>query len=214
MLSPALPPIRVVLADDHDFVRSGVKALLSTIPGVQVVGEARDGNELLQATQALGPDVVVTDISMPGVDGITAVGQISQRFPRVRVLVLSMHDSAEAVKRAVANGACGYLRKDAPQSELEQALRSIVSGGSYFGTGVAQLLLQRQEPAVDEQLTNRQMEILVLLAEGKSSKEIAFELGLSSKTVDVHRANIMARLKITDVASLARYAVRNGLVKP
>ena len=214
MLPPALPPVRVVLADDHDFVRSGVKALLSTIPGVQVVGEARDGHELLQVTQALSPDVVVTDISMPGVDGITAVGQISQRFPRVRVLVLSMLDSPEAVKRAVANGACGYLRKDAPQSELEQALRSIGSGGSYFGTGVAHLLLQRPEPAVDEQLTNRQMEILVLLAEGKSSKEIAFELGLSSKTVDVHRANIMARLKITDVASLARYAVRNGLVKP
>lgn len=216
MMPAPLPSIRLVLADDHDFVRAGVRALLSTIPGVQVVGEARSGTELVAAVESLRPDVVVTDISMPGMDGIEAVGRIKERFPAVcaLVLVLSMHESADAVRRAVSNGACGYLRKDAPQFELEQALRSIVAGGTYFGSGVAQLLLQQPEPAVEDQLTERQVQILRMLAEGKSSKEIGFELGLSSKTVNVHRANIMERLRITDMASLARYAVRKGLVKP
>lgn len=214
MMPAPLPSIRLVLADDHDFVRAGVKALLSTIPGVQVVGEARSGTELVAAVESLRPDVVVTDISMPGMDGIEAVGRIKERFPAVRALVLSMHESADAVRRAVSTGACGYLRKDAPQFELEQALRSIAAGGTYFGSGVAQLLLQQPEPAVEDQLTERQVQILRMLAEGKSSKEIGYELGLSSKTVNVHRANIMERLRITDTASLARYAVRKGLVKP
>jgi DNA-binding NarL/FixJ family response regulator len=206
-------PIQVVLADDHDLVRSGIKALLSTVEGVQVIAEARNGNELLQLLESVKPDVVMTDISMPGMDGITAIAEMHTRFPDVKVIVLSMYDTVDFVKRAVANGACGYLMKDAPPFELEQALRSVMATGSYFSAAVAQRLLQPSEPTVDDELTTRQVEILTLIAQGKSAKEIAFELGLSPKTVDVHRARIMERLRLNDIASLTRYAVRKGLVK-
>ncbi len=208
------PPIRVVLADDHDLVRSGIKALLSMIDGVEVIAEACDGQELIQLVETLEPDVVMTDISMPRMDGIAAISQIHARHPKVRLLVLSMYDTVDFVKRAVANGACGYLMKDAPPFELEQAVRSVMATGSYFSPAIAQRLLQPSEPTIDDELTQRQIEILKLIAQGRASKEIAFELGLSPKTVDVHRARIMERLRLNDIASLTLYAVRKGLVKP
>ena len=208
------PTIRVVLADDHDLVRSGIKALLSMIDGVEVIAEARDGLELIQLVESLTPDVVMTDISMPRMDGITAIAQIHARHPKVRLLVLSMYDTVDFVKRAVANGACGYLMKDAPPFELEQAVRSVMATGSYFSPAIAQRLLQPSEPTIDDELTTRQIEILKLIAQGRASKEIAFELGLSPKTVDVHRARIMERLRLNDIASLTLYAVRKGLIKP
>lgn len=208
------PPIRVVLADDHDLVRSGIKALLSMIDGVQVIAEARDGQELVQLVDNLQPDVVMTDISMPRMDGIAAISQIHAKHPKVRLLVLSMYDTVDFVKRAVASGACGYLMKDAPPFELEQAVRSVMATGSYFSPTIAQRLLQPSEPTIDDELTQRQIEILKLIAQGRASKEIAFELGLSPKTVDVHRARIMERLRLNDIASLTLYAVRKGLVKP
>ena len=204
---------RIVLADDHDLVRSGIKALLSMIRGVEVVAEARDGAELVRLVEKLHPDIVMTDISMPVMDGIAATAEIRARAPKVRVLVLSMYDTVDFVKRAVANGACGYLMKDAPPFELEQAVRSVMTTGTYFSPAIAQRLLQPAEPTVDDELTHRQVEILKMIAEGRGSKEIAFELGLSPKTVDVHRARIMERLQLNDIASLTRYAVRKGLVK-
>jgi DNA-binding NarL/FixJ family response regulator len=207
-------PIRVVLADDHDLVRSGIKALLGMVERVEVIAEARDGQELVTLVSALKPDVVMTDISMPGMDGIAAIAEIHAKHPDVRLLVLSMYDTVDFVKRAVANGACGYLMKDAPPFELEQALRSVMATGSYFSPAIAQRLLQPSEPTVDDELTHRQVEILKLIAQGKASKEIAYELGLSPKTVDVHRARIMERLRLNDIASLTLYAVRKGLIKP
>ena len=165
--SPA--PLRIVLADDHDLVRSGIAALLSSIQGVQVIAQARDGEELLQILQTVQPEIVITDIGMPGLDGYAAARRI--------------------------------------------ALRSVMHSGSYFGHGVAQLLLRAGEPEVAELLTERQVEVLTRIAQGRSAKEIAFELGLSSKTVDVHRNKIMERLDLHDIASLTRYAVRKGLVK-
>lgn len=212
--SVASGPIRVVLADDHDLVRSGIKALLGMVEGVEVIAEARDGQELVKLVESLTPDVVMTDISMPGMDGITAIAEIHGRHPEVRMLVLSMYDTVDFVKRAVANGACGYLMKDAPPFELEQAIRSVMATGSYFSPAIAQRLLQPSEPTVDDELTHRQVEILKLIAQGKASKEIAYELGLSPKTVDVHRARIMERLRLNDIASLTLYAVRKGLIKP
>ena len=206
--------IRVVLADDHDLVRSGIKALLTMIDGVEVVAEARNGLELVALVDSLRPDVVMTDISMPEMDGIAAIAQIHARQPEVRVLVLSMYDTVDFVKRAVISGACGYLMKDAPPFELEQSIRSVMATGTYFSPVIAQRLLQPSEPSASDELTDRQLEILKLIAQGKASKEIAFDLGLSSKTVDVHRARIMERLKLNDIASLTRYAVRKGLVKP
>jgi DNA-binding NarL/FixJ family response regulator len=206
--------IRIVLADDHDLVRSGIKALLSMIDGVNVIAEARDGLELIRLVDSLQPDIVMTDISMPRMDGIAAISQIHARHPQVRMLVLSMYDTVDFVKRAVASGACGYLMKDAPPFELEQAVRSVMATGSYFSPAIAQRLLQPSEPTIDDELTIRQIEILKLIAQGRASKEIAFELGLSPKTVDVHRARIMERLRLNDIASLTLYAVRKGLVKP
>jgi two-component system, NarL family, nitrate/nitrite response regulator NarL len=213
-MRPVTSTIQVVLADDHELVRAGIRSLLSDIRDVEVVAEVRDGEELLKLLESVHPDVVVSDINMPGMDGITAVRRIRELYPQLRVIMLTMNDSADSIKRAVAGGANGYIRKDAPAFELETALRSVMATGSYFGTGVAQRLLEPTEPPVEEKLTGRQLEILVMLARGKSSKEIAFELGLSSKTVDVHRTRIMERLELNDVASLTLYAVRKGLVKP
>jgi len=206
--------VRIVLADDHDLVRSGIKALLSMVEGVEVIAEARDGRELITLVESLAPDVVMTDISMPGMDGITAIAEIHSKNPAVRLLVLSMYDTVDFVKRAVAHGACGYLMKDAPPFELEQAVRTVMATGSYFSPAIAQRLLQPSEPTADDELTHRQVEILKLIAQGRASKEIAYELGLSPKTVDVHRARIMERLQLNDIASLTRYAVRKGLIKP
>jgi DNA-binding NarL/FixJ family response regulator len=213
-INAASQPVRIVLADDHDLVRSGIKALLSMVDGLDVIAEARDGEELIALVDALMPDVVMTDISMPKMDGIAAIAHIHARHPQVRLLVLSMYDTVDFVKRAVANGACGYLMKDAPPFELEQSVRSVMATGSYFSPAIAQRLLQPSEPTVDDELTHRQVEILRLIAQGRASKEIAYELGLSPKTVDVHRARIMERLHLNDIASLTLYAVRKGLIKP
>ena len=210
----ATKPVRVVLADDHDLVRSGIKALLSMIKDVQVIAEARNGQELITLTEELMPDVVMTDISMPGMDGIAAIAHLNKSCPQVKLLVLSMYDTVDFVKRAVSSGACGYLMKDAPPYELEQAIRSVMATGTYFSPAIAQRLLQPSEPTASDELTERQIEILRLIAQGKASKEIAFELGLSPKTVAVHRARIMERLHLSDIASLTLYAVRKGLIKP
>lgn len=210
----ATRPVRVVLADDHDLVRSGIKALLSMIKDVEVIAEARNGQELITLTEELMPEVVMTDISMPGMDGIAAIAHLNKSRPQVKLLVLSMYDTVDFVKRAVASGACGYLMKDAPPFELEQAIRSVMATGTYFSPVIAQRLLQPSEPTVSDELTERQIEILRLIAQGKASKEIAYELGLSPKTVDVHRARIMERLHLSDIASLTLYAVRKGLIKP
>jgi DNA-binding NarL/FixJ family response regulator len=209
------PIVRIVLADDHDLVRSGIKALLAMIPGVQVIAEAREGAELIALVDDLLPDIVMTDISMPpGMDGIAAIAHIHSKHPGVHLLVLSAFDTADFVKRAVASGACGYLMKDASPFELEQAVGAVMSTGTYFSVGIAQLLLRPSEPGAKDLLTGRQVEILTLIARGRASKEIAHVLGLSSKTVDVHRQRIMERLAINDVAGLTRYAVRSGLITP
>jgi DNA-binding NarL/FixJ family response regulator len=212
--TPAPLSSTIVLADDHDLVRSGISSLLSQIPGVTVVAQARDGNELIAAVERLQPDIVLTDISMPGMDGLIAVEKLHERFPQLRLVILSTHDTADFVKRAVAHGACGYLTKDASPFELEQAVRSVMTGGSYFGSVITRRLLEPTEPTANEELTARQIEILTLLAQGLASKEIAFQLGLSSKTVDVHRSRMMERLGLHDVSSLTRYAIRKKLIQP
>jgi len=213
-MQPALPsaPIRVVLADDHEIVRSGVLALLSAIEGIEVVGEAADGRTLLQLVDALHPDVVLTDISMPDGDGLAAIAQISAKHPDACCIVLSMYDSVEVVKRAVAAGACGFVMKNSPRHELEQAIREAHDHGSYFSPRVASRMLMSGDAG--EPLTERQSEVLRLMVQGKGTKEIAFELGLSPKTVDVHRTRLMERLRVRDLPALTRYAIRIGLIEP
>lgn len=203
----------VILADDHRLVRSGIRSLLEAIEGVRVVAEVSDGGELLGAMESVHSDIVITDLSMPGIDGVTAISRISELYPSIRTMVLSMHDSAEIVKRAWAAGACAYLRKSASASEFASVVGSVMNTGSYVSASVAKLLAEPPGPMLDDVLTPRQIEILRLLAEGRSSKDIGFNLGLSSKTVDVHRTRIMDRLHIRDLPTLTIYAVRNGLVK-
>jgi DNA-binding NarL/FixJ family response regulator len=210
---PTGPRRHVLLADDHDLVRGGIAALIELLPDVEVVAEASSGEELLAVVERVKADLVITDIHMPGMDGLEAVAQIRRRDRSIRILVLSMHDTAEFVQRAVANGANGYLMKNAPPSELQHAVETMLMTGSYFNAKVARLLMERADTCADDGLTDRQLEILSLLASGLSSKEIAYQLGLSAKTVDVHRARIMERVGVRDVASLTRYAVRRGLVK-
>jgi DNA-binding NarL/FixJ family response regulator len=214
-MQPAHPsaPIRIVLADDHEIVRSGVSALLSMIDGVEVIGEAADGRTLLELVAALHPDLVLTDISMPHVDGFAAIEQLAARHPDVRAVVLTMYDSVEVVKRAVAAGACGYVMKDSPRQELEQAIRAVHAQGSYFSPRIASRMLMPAD-APGEPLTQRQSEILKLLVQGRSVKEIAFELGLSPKTVEVHRSRLMERVQVRDLSGLTRYAIRIGLIQP
>lgn len=211
-MQPLPTTINVVVADDHPLVRAGIRYLLKMLRRVHVIAEASDGAELLEVLSSVRPDVVITDISMPGMDGLSALEEIRARHPKLRVIVLSMHHSAEMVKRAVAAGASAYLHKDASEFELASAIQSVMATGSYMSAAVARELIAPSAPELKDVLTTRQIEILKLLAEGKSSKEIGFALGVSSKTVDVHRSRIKERLGLRDLASLVAYAIRNRLV--
>jgi DNA-binding NarL/FixJ family response regulator len=205
-------PVRVVLADDHAMVRGGIRALLTGMGWIDVVAEAADGAELIAAVHAARPDLVLTDISMPVLDGLAALESLRRTDPGLRAIVLSMHESGEMLQRALQCGACGFLPKDAPPWELEQAIAAVMEDGRYFGTGATSQLLEPPAPSPLEQLTPRQLQILVMIARGRASKQIGFELGLSSKTVDVHRGHLMERLQLRDVASLTLFAIRMGLI--
>lgn len=193
-------------------VRAAIAALLSTLNDFQLVGEAHTGAELVPLVELAQPDLVITELSMAGAEVFGVIAEIHRRHPQVRVLALSADETIEAVKRAIASGACGYLMKRAPGYELELAVRSVMTRGFYYSPSIAQRLLDPPKSAAEQPLTARQVQILSLLAQGRSSRQIAGELGLSSKTVDVHRARIMNRLELNDLPSLARYALRNGLL--
>jgi DNA-binding NarL/FixJ family response regulator len=211
---PAADEIRVVITDDHDLVRAGLKALLATMPGVRVIAEARNGHELLRYLRSHPhPEVALVDLEMPDLDGFETIRQIRLHHPAVRVLVLSMHDADADIRRALENGASGYLPKDALPQELEQALRTVAAEGCHLSAALARRLLLQPPPCAEDELTPRQVQILCALAQGKSSKQIGHDLNLSPKTVDVHRSRIMHRLGINDIAGLTRYALRKGLVK-
>jgi DNA-binding NarL/FixJ family response regulator len=212
--------MRVVIADDHSLFRAGLRALLSGFEGVEVVGEARDGREALALLKELNPDVLMTDIAMPGLNGLEAAGRVAQDFPDIRVLILSMHATEEYVLQALRAGAAGYLLKEADPSELELALRAVARGETYLTPSVSKHVISDYLKRLGDQgtpadlLTPRQREILQLIAEGHSTKEIAATLHLGVKTVETHRAQLMERLDIRDVAGLVRYAIRIGLVSP
>ncbi|GAP35160.1 response regulator transcription factor [Piscinibacter sakaiensis] len=209
-----MTPIRIVIADDHDLVRAGIGLLLGAASGLEIVGEARSGPELTAVVERLLPDVVITDLAMPGGDGIAAIEALRRSHPALKIIALSMYDTADFIRRAMRAGADAYVLKGAPSFEIETAVRQVMEGRPYFSPQAAQRLAAHDAPRPEDLLTPRQIEILGLLARGLSSKEIGFDLGLSSKTVDVHRAAIMSRLGLNDVASLTLYAVRVGLVDP
>jgi DNA-binding NarL/FixJ family response regulator len=211
--------IRILLADDHSLVRAGIRSLLGAMAEVEVVGEASSGEEALELAARHRPDVVLMDIAMKGMTGLDAAAALRERHPEVRVLILSMHAGEEYVLQALRAGAAGYLLKDAATGELELALRSVMRGESWLSPSVSRQVVEGYvqragNDAAPEVLTARQREVLRLVAGGKSTKEIAFLLNLSVKTVETHRAQIMERLGIRDVAGLVRYALRTGLVPP
>ena len=211
--------IRVLLADDHALVRAGIRSLLNGMDEVEVVAEASSGEEAIELAASSRPDVVLMDIAMKGITGLEAAARMRIRHPEARVVILSMHSGEEYVLQALRAGAAGYLLKDAATGELELALRSVMRGESWLSPAVSRQVVEGyvQRPGGEqtpELLTARQREVLRLVASGKSTKEIAFLLNLSVKTVETHRAQIMDRLGIRDVAGLVRYALRTGLVPP
>jgi len=213
-----MTPVRVHLADDHALVRAGIRALLEGLEGVTVVAEAANGIEVLELARKHRPDVVLLDISMPGLGGLEASAQLKQELPEVRVVMLSMHANEEYVLQALRAGAAGYMLKDSATAQLELALQAVMQGETYLSPPISKQMvegyLQRvgsEQPAADN-LTPRQRQVLQLIAGGHSTKEIAYRLELSVKTVETHRAQLMERLEIRDIAGLVKYAIRSGLV--
>jgi DNA-binding NarL/FixJ family response regulator len=218
-LNPSIKSVRVLLADDHTLVRAGIRALLEKLPAVEVAGEASDGREVIELIKACQPDVVLMDISMPGLNGLQALARITRDFPRVQVIILSMHPNDEYVLQALKSGAAGYLLKRAATAELPAALQSLARGEVYLSREIADRFLKKfplqhiaRSASPLEQLTSRQREILQLLAEGQTTKAIASILKVSDKTVEYHRVKLMATLKIFDIPGLVRFAMRTGLV--
>ncbi len=213
-----MKPIRILVAEDHDLVKAGFCALLRALEDVAVVGEARSGYEALDLAASCAPKVVLMDISMPGLNGLEVTRRIVEAHPHIRVLILSVHTAEEYVLQALRAGAAGYLVKDAGADELALAVRAVASGKTYLSPQVSRHVIDRYlERQQDRQtpfelLTPRQREILQMIAEGATTREIARRLKLSVKTVDTHRTQLMDRLDIHDVAGLVRYAVRAGLV--
>lgn len=212
-------PLRIVLVDDHTLVRAGIRTLLEGRTGVQIVAEAENGRDGAALAKKHAPDIVIMDISMRELNGIDATAQILAQAPRARVLILSMHSAEEFVRRALRAGASGYLVKDSVPQELNLAIEALARGEIYLSSRVSRHLVtalaadpgERAESSL-ESLTPRQREVLQLIAEGRSTKEIASVLDVSIKTVETHRAALMARLGIFDVAGLVVYAARNHLI--
>ncbi len=210
--------VRVLLADDHTLVRAGLRKLLESIPNVSVVGEAADGLALLTLAEQLRPHLVLMDIAMPGLNGLETTARLSKTWPLIRVLILSMHQNEEYVRQALRNGACAYLLKDCAPLELELAVKAVLRGETYLSPAVSKGVVSdyvqrlRGEEQSGAQLTPRQREVLQLIAEGHSTKEIARRLDLSVKTVESHRSQLMKQLDIHEIAGLVRYAMHTGLV--
>lgn len=212
---------RILLADDHVLVRQGFRSLLSEIDDFEVVGEASNGREALKQIRALAPDVALMDISMPELNGLDATAQALHEQPQLKVIILSMHAAEAYPLEALRAGAAGYLLKDADASELEHAIRAVARGERYLTPSVSRDVIDhfmrtqrgKQAPEADA-LSPRQREVLQLIAEGRSTREIAERLYLSVKTIETHRAQLMQRLEIFDVAGLTRHALRIGLIDP
>jgi len=214
-------PIRVLVADDHMIVRTGIRHVLESEAGFEVVGEAATGAEALALAAKLKPDVVVLDISMPGESGLQLAARIRDSSPEPRVLILSMHDNAEYVLESVRAGAHGYLLKDTAATELRGAVRAVAQGESYFSPPIASRLsaVVRGDLAVEAspagllaQLTGREREVLIGVTRGLTNKEIAAELGISHRTVETHRESLMRKLCLRSVAELTRFALETGVI--
>ena len=220
-----MKPVKVILADDHSLVRAGIRSLIQNIPGVEVIAEADNGRDAIKLIDELNPDLVLLDIAMPELNGLEVVARISKEFSDTKVIILSMHTNEEYVVQALRSGASGYLLKDAAPNELEIAVNAVMRGETYLSPAISKHVVDNYlkrisnvspdkelSPDIFTQLTSRQREILQLIAEGNSTKEIANKLNVSIKTVETHRMQLMDRIGIHDVAGLVRYAIRAGII--
>jgi two-component system response regulator NreC len=211
--------IKVVVADDHTILRQGIKALLDNQEGIEVVGEAKDGREAIKTIEELLPDVILMDIAMPGLNGLEATRRIKKKFPKVKVVVLTMHANEEYIFQILNAGADGYLVKEAAFQDLISAINAVHRGEAFMSPSISKKVMtdyiqraQGEEKVGFDTLTTREREILQLVAEGNSNKKIAEALFISPKTVETHRAHIMDKLNIHDRAGLIKYAIRKGMI--
>ncbi len=211
--------IRILLADDHTIIRQGLHSLLEKEPGMEVVGEAEDGRKALRLVRELVPDIIVMDISMPNLNGIDATHKIVSEFPEVKVIALSVHSNKRFVAGMLKAGASGYILKECLFDELVQAIRTVIDGGTYLSPRITGVVVDNYVEHLSATppesslsvLTEREHEVLQLLAEGKTTKQIALELHVSPKTIESNRHNIMEKLDIHSLAKLTKYAIREGL---
>jgi DNA-binding NarL/FixJ family response regulator len=205
--------IKLLLADDHQIIVDGLRSLLKSTDEIVVAAEANNGREALRILDLLEIDVVLMDIDMPVMNGIDALKEISVRFPKIKVIILSMHNEAGMIKSLISLGANGYLLKNCAQDELVNAIIKVATGQSYFSSDVTLSLLNpEQNKQAEELLTERETEIIKLIAEGFSNKEIGSKLFISHRTVDTHRTNLMKKLSVSNIAGLISYAIKTGIV--
>ena len=210
--------IRIILADDHKITRQGLHSLIDENNDMEVLAEAENGRDAVELARSLNPDVIIMDVSMPDLNGVEATRQIIQENQNVRVIALSMHSDTLFVSEMLKSGASGYLLKDCAFQELEQAIRTVVEGKAYLSPSISGVVvedylqrLSKAEMSTSEVLTDREREVLQLIAEGQSTKQIALKLHISAKTVETHRRQIMNKLNLHTVAELTKYAIRKGL---
>lgn len=204
--------IRVVIVDDHPMVAQGIQSILETYEDVEVVGLFSCGQDVINAVETLDPDVILLDLNMPGINGLSTTEIILERRPETRILILSMHDSPEYISTALSHGARGYILKDVPTEEIKTAIDTVMMGKNYLCTG-AETAVSARTPENTEVLTNREQAILLQLAQGKSNKEVAIDLDISVRTVETHRKNIRRKLGISTTAGLTRYAMEHGVLQ-
>jgi len=211
--------IRILIADDHGVLRAGLRALLNAEPGLEVVGEAADGHTALHLAAELRPDVALMDLSMPGLDGIQVTRQLKETLPGTRVLILTVHEDESLLREAIQAGAAGYIIKRAVESELINAIRAVCSGDLYVHPALTRALLRDLSPALTsdqaptEPLTPREIDVLRLIAQGYTNRQVAEKLHVSVRTVESHRANLTSKLGIASRAELVRYAKEHGLLE-
>jgi Response regulator containing a CheY-like receiver domain and an HTH DNA-binding domain len=214
---PGQKPTRVLLADDHPVIRHGIAACLNNHPNLEVVGEASDGKDTLRKAKELSPDIILMDIDMPHTNGLAVTETLRKELPQIKVLILSMSNSATFVPRILQSGARGYIAKDAPTDELVKAIETVQRGETFFGEDVAQIALKQMmggnaAGASSRELSPRERDVLIGIAKGLSNKEIASQLNIGTRTVETHRDNLMRKLDIRSVGGLTKYALANGLV--
>ncbi|WP_122388546.1 response regulator [Pseudomonas syringae group genomosp. 3] len=202
--------IRLALVDDHSLVRDGIRALLSVVPNVAVVGEAENGAQAIEMVEQCKPDLLLLDINLPDINGLVLTRKIRERHPSLRILVLSMHDSKEYVSKSLRAGASGYVLKNSPSREIVAAIEAIATGGTFYSAEIAQKLLL--DDGESSELTPRESQVLYKMAQGLNNKEMARELNISVRTVETHRLSIRRKLKIDKPAALVKYAIDHGII--